>query len=442
MGNKRVKRRIKRKVLMLLLAFILILGALACGVSFYKYRNFDINELSVKKINYEDKAFKIKVSDYYGDIKCGISRNNGKINWIYMNNSTCKYKITKYGNYNIYFKNKKGIKKIEDINELFYLSLKKKKYYIAVGDSKRISYKFVSVGNKPVFNSSDKSVAYVKDGILYAKKSGKAEITIQDKKISVVATDLIDKMPKQYNYNRPYLYCNAFTQNEAKLLDEILFARVKEAGEGTRGGVVAAARFLTLEFPYRISYFSENGRLGPPYYMVVDGEGRYYHKGLYLSADKFKDISPTYKGPATWGCSIYSKPSKGQRNNGLDCSGFTTWVVLNGGFDIGDLPAYSGSSSADTLNAIGKEVKLTEEVALSNKIKPGDLLGEVSVSEGHSAIVIGMDKDNYYVAESLWISPLGVNVNTYKKSELDNNFETVNLMDSYYKKEGHYTNMW
>lgn len=69
-------------------------------------------------------------------------------------------------------------------------------------------------------------------------------------------------------------------------------------------------------------------------------------------------------------------------------------------------------------------------------------MGEVSNSEGHSAIVVGVDKNNYYVAESLWISPLGLNVNTYKKSELNNYFETVNLMDSYYKKSGNYTAMW
>ena len=71
-----------------------------------------------------------------------------------------------------------------------------------------------------------------------------------------------------------------------------------------------------------------------------------------------------------------------------------------------------------------------------------DLLGEVTVSEGHSALVVGIDNDYYYVAESLWISPLGVNINKYKKGDVHKYFETVNLMDSYYKKQGNYTAMW
>lgn len=143
-----------------------------------------------------------------------------------------------------------------------------------------------------------------------------------------------------------------------------------------------------------------------------------------------------------WGCSMYSKPSGKYRKNGLDCSGFTTWAILNGGFDIGDLPAHAGKNSAYNLNDIGKEVKLTRKVALSGKIKAGDLLGEVTVSEGHSALVVGIDDDYYYVAESLWISPLGVNINKYKKGDVHKYFETVNLMDSYYKKQGNYTAMW
>ena len=129
------------------------------------------------------------------------------------------------------------------------------------------------------------------------------------------------------------------------------------------------------------------------------------------------------------------------RANGLDCSGFTTWVLYNGGFDIGDFGAHGKRDERD-LNSFGDEVKLTYDVSVSDKIKAGDLLGEVSVSEGHSAIVVGVDKNNYYVAESLWISPLGVNINTYRKSSLYKHFETVNLMDSYYKKDGNYSAMW
>lgn len=54
----------------------------------------------------------------------------------------------------------------------------------------------------------------------------------------------------------------------------------------SRAGVAEAARFLTLEFPYRIGYFNENGRLANP--PKVDCEERYYHKGLYLHSSRFE----------------------------------------------------------------------------------------------------------------------------------------------------------
>ena len=104
--------------------------------------------------------------------------------------------------------------------------------------------------------------------------------------------------------------------------------------------------------------------------------------------------------------------------------------------------AFGGSKNYKNLNDVGEEHKLTKNLALSNKIKAGDLLGEVSVSEGHSAIVVGIDKDYYYIGESLWISPYGVSINKYKKEELHKYFETVNLMDSFYKNDGNYTSMW
>lgn len=432
------RRKVKKKFL--LFAFLCMLASCFCFAFFNYFRVFDINKIDVKSIKYKNKNFTIKVSDFYGPMECSVTDDVKKAKWVSVKGNVCKYEIKKFGDYDIYFKNNSGVKKINSVNKLFYVSVKKKKYYIATGNSVKFLYDYVSVGGKPKIKSNNSSIAYVKDDRIYTKASGKTDINIDSEKVNVVATNLIDKMPKNYNYDRSYLYCNAFSSSEAKLLDEVLFDRVKEAGEKTRAGVVAAARFLTLEFPYRISYFSENGRLigGAA---LVDGEGRYYHKGLYLSEDKFDDIKYTYKGPAIWGCSIYSKPSKGDRRNGLDCSGFTTWVVLNGGFDIGDLGA-RGKHPGDDLNQFGKEVQLTREIAMSNKIKAGDLLGEVSKSDGHSAIVIGVDNNNYYVAESLWEYPLGVNVNTYKKSDFANHFETVNLMDSYYKKQGNYTAMW
>ena len=178
-----------------------------------------------------------------------------------------------------------------------------------------------------------------------------------------------------------------------------------------------------------------------PNAILVDGEGRYYHKGLYLTDNKFKEIKYTSKGSAAWGCYMHSNLSKGQRRNGLDCSGFTTWALYNGGFDPGDIGAHGKSDDYD-LNSLDKEKTLTKKLSLSGKIKAGDLLGEVTRTDGHSAMVVGIDKNYYYVAEELWEYPLGLNINKYKKETFHNHFETVNLMDSYYKKQGKYTDMW
>ncbi len=434
-----------RKVL-LFLAILFIILSFACIVFFVYYHNFNIDKLKVKNVTYSDNTFKIEVSDYYGDMSCGAKlKSSDDLVLNSFDGNTCEYEIKKPGSYELFVSNSSGTKKIKGFDKVYFYTLKtkKKKYYLAVGDSVKISYSYITVGNSFVgLKSKNKRIAYVKGNKIYAKSSGTTKILFGDEEITVVVTKLIDRMPKEYNYDRYYLDCGEFSSDEAKLLDEILADRVKTAGEKTRAGVVAAARFLTLEFPYRINYFSENGRLGPPYSRIADGEGRYYHKGLYLNKDKYGDISPSVKGPAIWGCSMYSKPSKAQRKNGLDCSGFTTWAVLNGGFDIGDLPAYSGPNSAYNLNDVGENHRLTYDLAMSDKIKAGDLLGEVSVSEGHSALVVGVDKKNYYVAESLWIPPYGVNINTYSREEFANKFETVNLMDSYYKKDGNYTAMW
>ena len=434
------------KKALVFLGIVFIMLSLGCIGLFVYYRNFNIEKLGIKSVTYSNNTFKIKVSDYYGDMSCGAKlKSSDDLVLNSFNGNTCEYKIKKPGNYELYVENKSGTRKINGFDKVYSYSLKtkKRKYYLAVGDSVKIKYNYITVGNSSIgLKSKNKKIAYVKGNRIYAKSSGTTKVTFGDEEITVIVTDLIDKMPKEYNYDRYYLDCGEFSSDEAKLLDEILNDRVKTAGEKTRAGVVAAARFLTLEFPYRINYFSENGRLGPPYSRIADGEGRYYHKGLYLSEDKYADINPSVKGPAMWGCTMFSKPSKAKRKNGLDCSGFTTWAVLNGGFDIGDLPAYSGPSSSHNLNNIGEFRELTYELVMSDKIKAGDLLGEVSVSEGHSALVVGVDKNNYYVAESLWIPPYGVNINTYSREEIANKFETVNLMDSYYKKDGNYTAMW
>ena len=116
--------------------------------------------------------------------------------------------------------------------------------------------------------------------------------------------------------------------------------------------------------------------------------------------------------------------------NGLDCSGFVTWALLNGGFDIGDIGAYQ-------LPTIGELKTLSKQLINSNTIKVGDLFN----FKGHIALLVGIDNDNFYVAESL-NDIGGLVIKTYSKSKITNIFKYVILMDKVYKNDGNITNMW
>ena len=73
----------------------------------------------------------------------------------------------------------------------------------------------------------------------------------------------------------------------------------------------------------------------------------------------------------------------------------------------------------------------------SNKIKAGDLINWC----GHIAIIIGVDEENFYIAESLPYLG-GVVAKIYPKKSVMNTFEYVVLMDKFYEKDGNYTAYW
>ena len=251
-------------------------------------------------------------------------------------------------------------------------------------------------------------------------------------------------MNKQINfdYEKPYINCEQYTTAEAKILNEFLEYRIQKAGYQTRAGVVEAARFLTLSLQYRIPYFFENGRLHWSGVHYIDAEGRYYHKGLYLSTDKYVNIGPVKDGPAMWGCNLINRddsvyPLFKPYPNGLDCSGFVTWALLNGGFDIGDVGANSKPLLDDSKYYSEEFIPVTLDNLNSGKVKPGDIIA----FSGHTTLIVGIDNDYFYVAESL-ASTGGVVVKTYSKQELINTFTYIHLMDSIYKDDGNLTMMW
>lgn len=376
--------------------------------------------------------------------------------WVKANQGYCNFTIES-GNYIVYVKDKYGNmadiynQKVE-INKILSVNMSKDIIYLYKGGKEKLDYELIKLGDVSediTWSSENESVATVdSDGNVVGINYGVAYIKATSDtgtvgKTKVIVTNLITK-PK-VNTSKPYIKCKQFTKDEADMLDQILFDRVDEAGYGTRAGVIAAARFITLEFSYRIHYFYENGRLNnyEPY-KHVDGEGRYYHRGLYLNEAKFNEITSTFVGPAIWGCDLQNYTNWGPYKvgkyypNGLDCSGFVSWALLNGGFDVGDIGA-GENAQHDDLDDLGTKVKITNELMNSGKVKAGDLIG----LNGHMAILAGWDNNNYYIAESLNTTG-GVVMTVVPKNKLVNNsiYTYIILMDKVYKEDGKYSTMW
>ena len=315
--------------------------------------------------------------------------------------------------------------------------------------------------------SSDENVAYVQDGYIVTKGVGTSTITVSSHGLSdsidIEVTDLYTLIDTD-SMSKPVLNKTICDSIQAHKLDEVLEKKIDEAGYGSRAGVVAAARFLALQFPYRIAYFAESGKLdqtNDP--RRSDGEGRYYHRGLYLSEDKFDDIVATIYGLRYWGqyfmedttddhsrdleyleggltvadlgTSLYMM----KRPNGLDCGGFVSWCYYNGGFDFGDMGA--GGPGSYGMSILGERVNITDELLQSDRIKAGDLCGFA----GHVGIVIGVEDDYIWIADTI---RSGTKVARYERntgsfSRLgEDSFQYFMLMDDEYKTDGNYTPMW
>ncbi len=413
----------------------------------------DIKEIYVDDDNFVNIYFEIKangVTDkiYFLNKKDSSTPSVDDNSWTLVNGNTAKYFLDDA--YYSFLKNEDdviiNVKETELLGRLSEFTLSKNTIYLAPKGTYTPTLTYQSVGyidDNPIWYSDDEKVAKVdQKGKITAVKAGKTKVHVKlsgrDIYADVIVTNLITVKPKKYDRKKKYLSCGQYTKAENDLLDKILKDRVKDAGYKTRAGVVEAGRFITLEFPYKIKYFSENGRLSGN---KVDGEGRYYHKGLYLDESRYESITKSHSGPATWGCPIYSIPAKGRTPNGLDCSGFITWILYNGGFDVKDIGA--GISGSLDLTDYGKRTKLTKEVVSSGKIKVGDLLASGGYNGGHIALLVGEDKDYYYVAESLWTPPnVAALMMQYPKSTFHKSFNYVMLMDNYYKDDGNLTNMW
>ncbi len=319
--------------------------------------------------------------------------------------------------------------------------------YLAKGASDSIAYPASQNATVTYISENDNVVSADEKGILYGNNNGETtvQITVNDLtyRINVTVTDLIVPVNGEFDYDKPFITPDLYTKEENDLIDEILVSRVEKVGYKTRAAAVEAARFLALEFPYRIHYFTENGRIDSYVGLYCDGEGRYYHKGLYLDESRYAllDSELISDNPAYWGEIVYDYTNDQYWPNGLDCSGFVSWCLLQAGYDPGDLGA--GIAEWEDLSDLGPKIDLRSSL---DEIRTGDLLvgGDDPIEGGHIAILVGKKDGYYYVAESQQTSEYywGYCIRKYSGEELLDYFFYREDMSAYYGEDGDITDYW
>ena len=433
------------------LSFLLIFFSLIFFCMFFYIRSFyDIDILKNIEVSQSgDDSINVIINNANSITNCGYSTKNGDIRWTDVKANKCAFKVSSINS--VYIKKYVFVRK-QELNNIVLSDSLPSKVFLALNDSLKLNPKLKIIGDKKdiEYRAVNSGIVSVKNNKIIGKKVGttRVKMIVNDsytKEFEVEVTNLIVKRPKKFNKHKKNLKCNRYSLEESKQLDAILKSRIESVGGyGTRAAVVESIRFLMLDFPYQIEYFFENGRIDGGMHNA-DGEGRYYHKGLFLHKSKFKDLKYSYAGPAIWGCPLKNYEDygtifkKGQyKPNGLDCSGFVSWSILNGGFDVGDRGAGDNLEDTTEINDIGGEkVDTSVQLFKSGKVKAGDLLGVW----GHIAIVAGIDNEHVYVAESLWTFG-GPVINTYTFKEATDEFVQAVLLDDLYKADGLYTNMW
>lgn len=450
-------KKLCKKVSFLL--FLFLFNILIVFLIFDINKELEINNIVLENFNSENNSYTISIFMKSGFIETILNKDftcYGEAEELTFSNLSVNKKCTLTlpinEKVNIFIKNGNKISKkvnpYDYFNKILDFSFNNNIIYLTIGEKTKLNYTFKLAGlNNSNFDfySENENIAKYQNDYITGISAGTTFIKspFTDKEVKIIVTDLISLPAYQKNYKK-YVPCNNYTLEEANLLDEILKYKIEQAGYSTRAGAVAAARFLTLEFPYRIPYFYENGRVHESGVNYADGEGRYYKKGLYLHDSKKSDIKASFSGPAIWGCPLtnwelnetYGYYPGVKRPNGLDCSGFVSWVLYNAGFDPGDIGA-GETSYPYQLTDLGNYTPLTNSLVYSSKLKVGDLLNYW----GHISIIVGIDDEYIYVAESLQNFG-GVVTRQYAKNKVNQTFTHAVLMDSYYKNDGNLTKMW
>ena len=253
----------------------LIIIILSIGlISLSAYKLYSIfNKVSISKITLEhfdekqNKAIiKIKINEKNQFYSCFAKGKKEKFSAASVNNE-CFLSINAKDTYKIYLKengNKSKEYNLSDfIPNIVSFNFKEKIIYLTKDETAPLEYTDVTFKKEDYnFKIKDPDIAKYEDGKIIALKEGKTYLYSDkiNQELEIVVTNLLTK-PYATKEKKKLLTCHAYTEEEATLLDTILEYKVNKAGYQTRAGVLAAARFLTLEFAYRVPYFYENGRV-------------------------------------------------------------------------------------------------------------------------------------------------------------------------------------
>ena len=181
-------------------------------------------------------------------------------------------------------------------------------------------------------------------------------------------------------------------------LDAFVYDSVSSAGKGTREGVVTAAVSL-------VNYLYDNFNIKIPYYWG----GEYQNYG----------VDKNFGAVAGSSCS----PSTCYYKDGFDCSGFVSWAIKNGGYNISrkTTQGFHSSFSKNSCN-----------VKDSNCIgQPGDLINSASC---HVQMIVAVDEASgkYYIVESTGGHGLIMHQQSIHASNCGNKETRILFMDEFY----------
>lgn len=205
--------------------------------------------------------------------------------------------------------------------------------------------------------------------------------------------------PNDFGQNKPVMDKNSYTDADWARMEAELKFRVEQAGFGTRAGAVEAALYLaSLDYsvPYRGTPLDKNGSD----YLKI-GLNRNWGDKVKLS----KNVTAYGKE--------YKKGNK--YTCGMDCSAFVAWALINGGvIEEGNgaggpqtnfYTNTPGSLSGRMQSALGySHTKAHALSSVADEVEPGDIALTYGTRNGkkgwtHVGLVVGVDKDNVYIAE-------------------------------------------